>query len=244
MPVHLDTDFLVVALSRAGPERDRLFELAESEQDVQMSAVAWYEFSRGPRTPEQLAVARSFFFEDGIVPLSEELASAAAEVFRQLGSPRRRAADVAIGVTADSFVIYFERIRDEIREGHSLRHAIQSGRGKARGTILMADGVQLLAAVVLYFLAIGSVKGFAFTVGVTTAIDLLLVIFFTHPLMTLLGQTKFYGEGRKGSGLDPEHLGVSRESLLGRLASTRRRTRPDSKPTGGTKQTVGTQEAK
>ena len=100
MPVHLDTDFLVVALSRAGPERDRLFELAESEQDVQMSAVAWYEFSRGPRTPEQLAVARSFFFEDGIVPLSEELASAAAEVFRQLGSPRRRAADVAIGVTA------------------------------------------------------------------------------------------------------------------------------------------------
>ena len=151
---------------------------------------------------------------------------------------------VAIGVTADSFVIYFERIRDEIREGHSLRHAIQSGWRKARGTIMMADGVQLLAAVVLYFLAIGSVKGFAFTVGVTTAIDLLLVIFFTHPLMTLLGQTKFYGEGRKGSGLDPEHLGVSRESLLGRLAGTRRRTRPGPKPTGGTKHAVGTQEAK
>jgi len=151
---------------------------------------------------------------------------------------------VAIGVTADSFVIYFERIRDEIREGHSLRHAIQSGWRKARGTIMMADGVQLLAAVVLYFLAIGSVKGFAFTVGVTTAIDLLLVIFFTHPLMTLLGQTKFYGEGRKGSGLDPEHLGVSRESLLGRLAGTRRRTRPGPKPAGGTKHAVGTQEAK
>lgn len=161
-----------------------------------------------------------------------------------LNLPGIAGAIVAIGVTADSFVIYFERIRDEIREGHSLRHAIQSGWGKARGTILMADGVQLLAAVVLYFLAIGSVKGFAFTVGVTTAIDLLLVIFFTHPLMTLLGQTKFYGEGRKGSGLDPQHLGVSRESLLGRLASTRRRTRPDSKPSGGTKHAVGTQEAK
>ena len=161
-----------------------------------------------------------------------------------LNLPGIAGAIVAIGVTADSFVIYFERIRDEIREGHSLRHAIQSGWGKARGTILMADGVQLLAAVVLYFLAIGSVKGFAFTVGVTTAIDLLLVIFFTHPLMTLLGQTKFYGEGRKGSGLDPEHLGVSRESLLGRLASTRRRPRPGSKPSGGTKQAAGTQEAK
>ena len=151
-----------------------------------------------------------------------------------LNLPGIAGAIVAIGVTADSFVIYFERIRDEIREGHSLRHSIQSGWSKARGTILMADGVQLLSAVVLYFLAIGSVKGFAFTVGVTTAIDLLLVIFFTHPLMTLLGQTRFFGEGRKGSGLDPAHLGVSCESLLGRRATTRRRTRPTpDRPTAG-----------
>jgi len=100
MRVHLDTDFLVHALSTPGHERERLAELAESDAEIQMSAVAWYEFSRGPRTPEQLAVARSFFFEDGIVPLSEELASASAEVFRSLGSPRRRAADIAIGVTA------------------------------------------------------------------------------------------------------------------------------------------------
>ena len=71
-------------------------------------------------------------------------------------------------------------------------------------------------------------KGFAFTLGVTTAIDLLLVLFFTHPMMSLLGRTRFFGEGRKGSGLDPEHLGVSRSSLLGRRgSSTRRRTRPD-----------------
>ena len=102
MVVHLDTDFLVHALSHAGPERRRLLRVAGSEPELQMSAVAWYEFSRGPRTPEQLAVARSLFPEDGIVPFSEELATIAADVFRQLGSPRRRAADIAIGVTAAS----------------------------------------------------------------------------------------------------------------------------------------------
>jgi predicted nucleic acid-binding protein len=101
--VHLDTDFLVFALAAAGKERRRLLELAGSDADLQISAVAWYEFSRGPRTPEQLAVARSLFFADGIVPFSEELAALAAEVFRGLGSPRARAADIAIGVTAAAF---------------------------------------------------------------------------------------------------------------------------------------------
>jgi len=100
MRYHLDTDFLLLALSSASQERTRLLELAESEADIQISAIAWYEFSRGPRTPEQLAVARSLFFEDGVVPFSEEIATIAAEVFRNLGSPRRRAADIAIGVTA------------------------------------------------------------------------------------------------------------------------------------------------
>ena len=123
---------------------------------------------------------------------------------------------VAIGVTADSFIVYFERIRDEIRDGHSLRHSIQSGWNKARGTIVMADSVQLLSAVVLFILAIGAVKGFAFTLGVTTAIDLFIVFFFTHPLVTLLGRTKFFGEGHRFSGFEPEHLGVSRASLIGR----------------------------
>ena len=98
--VHVDTDFLVFALSASGPERRRLLAVAESDAEVEMSAVAWYEFARGPRTPEQLAVARSLFASDGIVPFSEEIAARAAEVFRRLGSPRRRAADVAIGVTA------------------------------------------------------------------------------------------------------------------------------------------------
>jgi predicted nucleic acid-binding protein len=100
MLVHLDTDFLVYALSQSGPERRRLVELSESTAEIQVCSVVWYEFSRGPRTPQQLAVARSFFFEDGIIPLSEEVATKAAEIFRQLGSPRKRTADIVIGVTA------------------------------------------------------------------------------------------------------------------------------------------------
>lgn len=102
MRVHLDTDFLIYALGTAGAERRRLRELAESDRDIGISSVAWYEFSRGPRTPEQLATARVLFADDGVVPFSEPIAAAAAEVFRQLGSPRRRAADIAIGVTAVS----------------------------------------------------------------------------------------------------------------------------------------------
>jgi len=100
MRYHLDTDFLVYALSSTGPERRRLRTLGDSDDEIQISAVAWYEFSRGPRTPEQLAVARSFLGEDGVVPFSEAIAVESAEAFRRLGSPRKRAADVAIGVTA------------------------------------------------------------------------------------------------------------------------------------------------
>jgi predicted nucleic acid-binding protein len=99
MRFHLDTDFLVYALSVPGKERRRLH-LAGSDAEIGMSAVAWYEFSRGPRTPEQLALARSFLSEEGVVAFDEALAGLAAEVFRALGSPRKRGADVAIGVTA------------------------------------------------------------------------------------------------------------------------------------------------
>jgi preprotein translocase subunit SecD len=115
---------------------------------------------------------------------------------------------VAIGVTADSFVIYFERIRDEVREGRSLRTAIETGWRRARQTILIADTVSLLSALILFILAIGSVKGFAFTLGLTTMIDVLVVFTFTKPLMSLLARTKFYGGGHRLSGLDPAHLGV------------------------------------
>jgi predicted nucleic acid-binding protein len=90
MRYHLDTDFLVYALSSAGSERRRLRALGDSDDEIRMSAVAWYEFSRGPRTPEQLAVARSFLGEEGVVPFSEGVAAKSAEVFRRLGSPRMR----------------------------------------------------------------------------------------------------------------------------------------------------------
>ena len=102
MAFHVDTDFLIYALQATGRERTRLLEAAESNQALCISSVAWYEFSRGPRTPEQLATARALFAEDGVIPFSESLAASAADVFRRLGSPRRRAGDIAIGVTAAS----------------------------------------------------------------------------------------------------------------------------------------------
>jgi predicted nucleic acid-binding protein len=114
MRFHLDTDFLVYALSVPGSERQHLRKLADSDAEIGMSAVAWYEFSRGPRTPEQLAVARSFLGEEGVVAFSEGIAEEAADVFRRLGSPRKRAADVAIGVTAvvDAAVLLTRNPRD------------------------------------------------------------------------------------------------------------------------------------
>ena len=115
---------------------------------------------------------------------------------------------VAIGITADSFVIYFERIRDEVREGRSLRTAVETGWRRARQTVLIADGVSMLSALVLFVLAVGSVKGFAFTLGLTTLIDVLVVFTFTKPLLSLLARTKFFGGGHRLSGLDPAHLGV------------------------------------
>jgi preprotein translocase subunit SecD len=125
-----------------------------------------------------------------------------------LNLPGIAGAIVAIGVTADSFVIYFERIRDEVRDGRSLRTAVETGWRRARHTILIADGVSMLSAVVLFILAIGSVRGFAFTLGLTTLIDVFIVFFFTKPLMSLLARTRFFGGGHRLSGLDPAHLGV------------------------------------
>jgi preprotein translocase subunit SecD len=123
---------------------------------------------------------------------------------------------VAIGVTADSFIVYFERIRDEVREGRPLRAAVDTGWRRARRTILAADGVNFLAAVVLYLLAASNVRGFAFTLGLTTIIDLLIVVMFTHPLVALLAGTKFFGGGHRLSGLDPERLGAKTVRYAGR----------------------------
>jgi preprotein translocase subunit SecD len=115
---------------------------------------------------------------------------------------------VAIGITADSFVVFFERLRDEVREGRSLRAAVERGWTRARRTILVSDTVSFLAAALLYYFAIGSVRGFAFTLGLTTVIDVLVVFTFTKPIITLLARTKFYGEGHPLSGLDPKRLGA------------------------------------
>lgn len=115
---------------------------------------------------------------------------------------------VAIGITADSFIVFFERIRDEVRDGKSLRSAVEAAWKRARTTIVAADAVSLLAALVLFIFAIGVVRGFAFALGLTTLIDVLVVFFFTKPLVSLLSRTSFFGNGHKLSGLDPAHLGI------------------------------------
>ncbi len=115
---------------------------------------------------------------------------------------------VAIGFTADSFIVYFERVRDELRDGRSLAAAVETGWNRAKRTILVADGVNFLAALTLYALASSSVRGFAFTLGLTTLIDLLVVFLFTHPVLTLLARRPFFRDGHAWSGLDPRRLGV------------------------------------
>ncbi len=129
---------------------------------------------------------------------------------------------VAVGITADSFIIFFERLRDEVREGKSLRLAVEAGWRRARATILAADAVSLLAAVVLYTFAIDEIRGFAFALGLTTVIDVIVVFVFTKPLVTLLAKTKFFGEGHKLSGLDAAHLGIEGRRVTEFAKSARR----------------------
>ena len=129
---------------------------------------------------------------------------------------------VAIGFTADSFIVYFERIRDELRDGRSLAAAVETGWNRAKRTILIADGVNFLAALVLFALASSSVRGFAFTLGLTTLIDLLIVFWFTHPVVSLLARRPFFRDGHPWSGLDPRRLvtsGTPRYAGRGRFTS-------------------------
>ena len=123
---------------------------------------------------------------------------------------------VAVGITADSFIVYFERIRDEMREGRSMRVAVEAGWKRARNTCLAADTVSLLAAVVLYIFAAGVVKGFAFALGLSTLIDLAIFFWFTHPMVSWLARFKFFNRGHKLSGLDAENLGIDRITVGGR----------------------------
>jgi len=115
---------------------------------------------------------------------------------------------VSIGFTADSFIVYFERIRDELRDGKSITAAVEDGWGRAKRTIYISKSINILAALVLYILADATVKGFAFTLGLTTLIDVFIFVIFTHPVMQLLARTRFFGGGHKLSGLDPEALGA------------------------------------
>jgi preprotein translocase subunit SecD len=115
---------------------------------------------------------------------------------------------VAIGITADSFIVYFERIRDEVREGKSLKSAVETGWTRARRTVIVADAVSMIAALTLYFFAVGGVRGFAFTLGLTTLIDLIVVFFFTKPLVTVLAKFPFFNEGHALSGFSSKSLGI------------------------------------
>jgi preprotein translocase subunit SecD len=122
---------------------------------------------------------------------------------------------VAIGVTADSFIVYFERIRDEVREGRPLKSAVETGWARARRTIVVSDMVSLIAAVLLYFFAVGGVRGFAITLGLTTLIDLIVIFFFTKPLITVLAGMKYFGSGNRWSGFSDKSLGIVKKEETG-----------------------------
>ncbi len=124
---------------------------------------------------------------------------------------------VAIGITADSFIVYFERIRDEIRDGRSLRAACDLGWSRARNTILAADFVSLLGAVILYYLSVGAVRGFAFVLGLTTVIDVIIAFAFTRPMVTVLARNRWFTSGHPLTGLDPRRLGL--EHIPGQTSS-------------------------
>ena len=136
-----------------------------------------------------------------------------------LNLPAVCGAIVAIGITADSFIVYFERIRDEIREGRTLRPAVERAWPRARRTILVSDFVSFLAAAVLFVVTVGKVQGFAFTLGLTTVLDVVVVFFFTKPVMTLLARKRFFANGHPWSGLDPKRLGAKPPLRRSRRAS-------------------------
>ncbi|HEY4577383.1 MAG TPA: protein translocase subunit SecD [Yaniella sp.] len=114
---------------------------------------------------------------------------------------------VSIGLTADSFIVYFERIKDEMRNGRPFESAVNYGWDRAKRTITVSKLVNILASVVLFFVAVGNVRGFAFTLGLTSIADLIVVFLFTHPVMQLLAKTRFFAGGHPLSGMDPSLLG-------------------------------------
>jgi preprotein translocase subunit SecD len=142
---------------------------------------------------------------------------------------------VSIGVTADSFIVYFERIKDELRDGRTLAQSVDLAWLRARRTIIASDAVNFIAAIVLYFVSVGSVRGFAFTLGLTTAMDLAVVVMFTHPMIQLLSRLGFWANGHPWSGLDPHRLGAPGSvhyAGRGRVVRVSDGTRPEPRPVG------------
>ncbi len=103
---------------------------------------------------------------------------------------------VSVGVTVDSYVVYFERLKDEIRSGKTIRSSLDRGFSRAYRTILAADAASIIGAAVLYVLSVGSVRGFAFFLGLTTLLDLFTAYFFTRPMVMLLGRSRLFTEAR------------------------------------------------
>ncbi|MCD2195498.1 protein translocase subunit SecD [Actinomycetospora endophytica] len=161
---------------------------------------------------------------------------------------------VAIGITADSFVIFFERIKDEMREGRSFRSAVPRGWVRARRTILSGDAVSFLAAVVLYVLAVGQVRGFAFTLGMSTVLDLVVVFLVTHPLLSMASNSQLFaspawsglgkvasqtttrtGPGGRGGGTGTTPRPGARPSQTRRPAASSGRSQRSGSGRGGTR---------
>jgi len=116
---------------------------------------------------------------------------------------------VSIGVTVDSFIVFFERVRDEIREGRTLETAVENGWKRGIRTILASNTVSFTAAISLFLLTVGNVRGFAFTLGLTTLVNLLVVALFTFPFLRLLSRAKFFSSGHPWSGFDSKQLKAS-----------------------------------
>ena len=112
---------------------------------------------------------------------------------------------MSVGVTVDSYVVYFEKLKDEVRTGRTVRSSVDRAFKKSFSTILAADLVSLIGAAVLYALAIGSVRGFAFFLGVSVLLDLALSYFFMHPLVYFMAQRSSLVKAKKvglAAGLD------------------------------------------
>ncbi|MCU1593684.1 MAG: protein-export rane protein SecD [Frankiales bacterium] len=125
---------------------------------------------------------------------------------------------VSVGITADSFVVYFERLKDEIKEGRTPRSAVDRAWVRARRTILSADTVSILAALILYFVSVGGVRGFAFTLGLSTLLDVAVVFLFTRPLISWLSRFGWFSRSRLTGFYGPDggepSTGAVRKSLI------------------------------